>query len=85
MGPAGFGVFAFALSLQPYLYVRTLGTASVLFRDGVRQPDQLDQITTSYQLISLSAQLTLYTISSQGLRFSCEGDTDVCSWHASVH
>jgi len=31
------------------------------------------------------AQLTPYTISSQGLRISCEGDTDVCSWLLAVH
>ena len=58
LGPAGFGVFAFALSLQSYLYILgTLGTALVLFREGVRQPEHLDATSTAYQTVSLSGSL----------------------------
>ncbi len=58
LGPAQFGLFAFALSLQPYLSLAgTLGTALVLFREGVREPDELDSITTVYQSVSLVGAL----------------------------
>jgi O-antigen/teichoic acid export membrane protein len=65
LGPAGFGVFAFALSLQPYLYILgTLGTALVLFREGVRQPEQLDAITTAYQAVSLCGALLVAVLTA---------------------
>ena len=58
LGPAGFGVFVFALTLQSYLYlVGTLGTALVLFRDGINEPEGLDQITTAYQAVSLTGSM----------------------------
>jgi O-antigen/teichoic acid export membrane protein len=58
LGPAGFGVFAFAISLQQYLYlVGTLGTGLVLFREGIREPEALDAITTVYQVVGLVGSL----------------------------
>jgi O-antigen/teichoic acid export membrane protein len=60
LGPAGFGVFAFAIALQQYLYLTgTLGTALVLFREGVREPEQLDAITTAYQATGLAGSLVV--------------------------
>jgi len=60
LGPAGFGVFAFAISLQQYLYLAgTLGTALVLFRDGIREPEELDSITTVYQSVGLAGSLVV--------------------------
>jgi O-antigen/teichoic acid export membrane protein len=60
LGPAGFGVFAFAIALQPYLYLTgTFGTALVLFREGVREPEQLDAITTAYQATGLAGSLVV--------------------------
>jgi O-antigen/teichoic acid export membrane protein len=58
LGAANFGVFAFAMSLQPYLaLVGTLGTGLILFREGVREPDHLDAITTVYQVVSFMGAL----------------------------
>jgi O-antigen/teichoic acid export membrane protein len=58
LGPAGFGVLSFALALQPYLHLAgTLGTGLVLFREGVREPEQLDAITTAYQATGLAGSL----------------------------
>jgi O-antigen/teichoic acid export membrane protein len=60
LGPANFGIFAFALSLQPYLYLAgTLGTALVLFREGTREPERLDEITTVYQAVGLAGALVV--------------------------
>jgi O-antigen/teichoic acid export membrane protein len=60
LGPADFGVFAFAFSLQPYLSLAgTLGTGLVLFREGVREPEALDQVTTVYQVVSLAGSLVV--------------------------
>jgi O-antigen/teichoic acid export membrane protein len=60
LGPAGFGVFMFALLLQPYLYLLgTLGTSLILFRDGVRDAGHLDEITTAYQVVGLVGSLVI--------------------------
>jgi O-antigen/teichoic acid export membrane protein len=60
LGPAGFGVFAFACSLQPWLYtVGTLGTSLVLFREGIRDPSSLDEITTAYQVAGLLGSMVV--------------------------
>jgi O-antigen/teichoic acid export membrane protein len=63
LGPAGFGVFMFALTLQPYLYlIGSLGMPLVLFREGVKQPGQLDQITTTYLTVGLAASLAVEAV-----------------------
>lgn len=60
LGPAGFGIFAFALSLQPYLYLGgTLGIGLVLFREGIQEPENLDQITTAAQAVGLVGSLVV--------------------------
>jgi O-antigen/teichoic acid export membrane protein len=60
LGPARFGVFIFALSLQPYLYLLgTLGTALVLFRDATRESERLDQIITAFQAVGLAGSLVV--------------------------
>jgi O-antigen/teichoic acid export membrane protein len=60
LGAANFGVLAFALSLQPYLTLAgTLGTGLLLFRDGIREPEHLDEITTVYQLVGLAGSIVV--------------------------
>jgi O-antigen/teichoic acid export membrane protein len=60
LGPNGFGVFTFALTLQPYLYLLgTLGTPLVLFREGTKEPEQLDQIATVQQAVALAGSLVV--------------------------
>jgi O-antigen/teichoic acid export membrane protein len=52
----GFGTFSFALALQPYfLLLGTVGTATVVIREGTQRPKQIDAITTSYLLITGSS------------------------------
>jgi O-antigen/teichoic acid export membrane protein len=71
LGPAGFGVFAFACSLQPWLWtVGTLGTSLVLFREGVRDPESLDEITTAYQLAGLLGSLVVGCVAGCAAWFS---------------
>jgi O-antigen/teichoic acid export membrane protein len=55
LGPVGFGVFAFALSLQPYLYlIGTLGMPLILFREGTNEPEQLARTITVHQVVALT-------------------------------
>jgi O-antigen/teichoic acid export membrane protein len=71
LGPARFGAFMFALSLQPYLYLLgTLGTALVLFRDATREPHRLDQITTAYQAVGLAGSLVVGALTAGAAWFA---------------
>ncbi len=58
LGPAGFGSFIFALTLQNYLcLIGSAGAQPVVVRDAAANPERLDQITTSFFAVTGSISL----------------------------
>jgi O-antigen/teichoic acid export membrane protein len=62
-----FGVLAFAMTMQPCLHlIGTCGLTYILFREGVRHPQQLDEITTAAWVIELCASMSLGLLIAAG-------------------
>jgi O-antigen/teichoic acid export membrane protein len=53
LGREGYGAFAFALTLQSFLFLfGCVGVKPIVLRDGIARPDELDQIATSHLVIT---------------------------------